>query len=76
MTDEEAAAYGRFARVPARAEMERAFFLDDVEYWFSLPELPGRLRILCDPDAPDEEEDLYTVGRAKRASRWRYRGAP
>ncbi len=31
LTDEEAAAYGRFASVPSRAELERAFFLDDVD---------------------------------------------
>ena len=31
LTDEEAAAYGRFAGVPSRVELERAFFLDDVD---------------------------------------------
>ena len=31
LTDEEAAAYGRFIGVPSRAELERVFFLDDVD---------------------------------------------
>jgi TnpA family transposase len=29
LTDQEAAAYGRFAGAPSRMELERAFFLDD-----------------------------------------------
>jgi len=31
LTDEEAARYGRFSGAPSRAELERAFFLDDVD---------------------------------------------
>jgi TnpA family transposase len=31
LTDEEAAAYGRFSGVPSRVELERVFFLDDVD---------------------------------------------
>ena len=29
LTDDEAAAYGRYVGVPSRAELERVFFLDD-----------------------------------------------
>jgi hypothetical protein len=29
LTDDEAAAYGRYAGPPARADLERVFFLDD-----------------------------------------------
>ncbi|MCA2229999.1 DUF4158 domain-containing protein [Nonomuraea aurantiaca] len=29
MTDDEAAAYGRFAGLPSRVDLERVFFLDD-----------------------------------------------
>ncbi len=29
LADDEAAAYGRYARVPSRADLERVFFLDD-----------------------------------------------
>jgi hypothetical protein len=31
LTDEQVEAYGKFAEVPTRPEMERFFFLDDVE---------------------------------------------
>lgn len=31
LTDEEAASYGRYNEPPPRAEMERAFFLDDAD---------------------------------------------
>lgn len=31
LSDEEAARYGRFSRAPSRAELERAFYLDDVD---------------------------------------------
>jgi hypothetical protein len=31
LTDQEAAAYGRFDGVPSREELERAFFLDDAD---------------------------------------------
>ncbi|MCA1679994.1 MAG: DUF4158 domain-containing protein [Actinobacteria bacterium] len=31
VSDEEAAAYGRFAGLPSRAELERVFFLDDAD---------------------------------------------
>jgi hypothetical protein len=31
LTDEQAAAFGRFEGVPSRAELERFFFLDDVD---------------------------------------------
>ncbi|MDP9869875.1 MULTISPECIES: DUF4158 domain-containing protein [Streptosporangium] len=31
LTDEQAAAYGRFTRVPTQAELERFFFLDDAD---------------------------------------------
>ncbi len=31
LTDEEAAAYGQFTDTPSRAELERVFFLDDVD---------------------------------------------
>lgn len=31
LTDEEAASYGRYNGSPSRAEMERAFFLDDAD---------------------------------------------
>ncbi len=31
LTDDEAAAFGRFAGVPARADLERVFFLDDAD---------------------------------------------
>jgi len=29
LTDDEAAAYGRYARTPSQADLERVFFLDD-----------------------------------------------
>ncbi|MGA5565768.1 hypothetical protein ACPCUV_32015 [Streptomyces platensis] len=31
MTDEQAGAYGKFAEEPTRPELERFFFLDDVD---------------------------------------------
>ena len=31
LTDEQAAAYGTFAEVPMRSELERFFYLDDVD---------------------------------------------
>ena len=31
LSDQEAAAYGRFDGVPSRAKLERAFFLDDAD---------------------------------------------
>lgn len=31
LTDEEAGAYGQFTDAPSRAELERVFFLDDVD---------------------------------------------
>jgi uncharacterized protein DUF4158 len=31
LTDEEAASYGRYNGAPSRAELERAFFLDDAD---------------------------------------------
>ncbi|MFJ2420468.1 hypothetical protein [Streptomyces brevispora] len=72
-TDEQAEAYGKFAEKPARPELERLFFLDDVGRLSPLkhknPNLLGRygftagapaadaLRPLRDPDAFELDED-------------------
>lgn len=37
LSDEQSAAYGRFSRPPAQAELERFFFLDDADRQLGRP---------------------------------------
>ena len=39
LTDDEAAAYGRYADAPSQADLERVFFLDDEDRALVDPEL-------------------------------------
>ncbi|MFD8529828.1 DUF4158 domain-containing protein [Streptosporangium canum] len=70
LSDEEAAAYGRYVGAPTRAELEKMFFLDDADrkligrrrgdqhrLGFALPDLaPVGVRDLRDPDQPDWDD--------------------
>jgi hypothetical protein len=67
LTDEQAAAYGKFAEEPTRPELERFSFLDDVDR-----DLIALRRTKHHQQAPELAEDLWPVaivGRVQRLAR-------